>query len=205
MLCREILLRHGHTTPYVYDERSPRYAWAETVWINETSEINPSARACDAFIVGIGGDRGWIRSSISLRFLQLGLRPVDAISPAAYVAASASVGLGLQAMPHAVVSELASVGDWCILNTNSTVDHECVIGNGVHVMGGASVAGGVRIGNFSTIGTNATVLPDLTIGQNVYVGAGALVTRSVPDNVVVVGIPAQHFRDNTQSREAIVF
>jgi len=41
------------------------------------------------------------------------------------------------------------------------------------------------------IGVNATILPGVTIGENSVVAAGALVTKDVPDNTVVVGIPAK--------------
>lgn len=41
------------------------------------------------------------------------------------------------------------------------------------------------------IGNNALILPGVTIGSNVIIGAGAVVTKSVPDNVVVAGNPAK--------------
>lgn len=42
----------------------------------------------------------------------------------------------------------------------------------------------------ASIGANATILPGLTIGMNSMVGAGAVVTKDVPDNVIVIGNPA---------------
>ncbi|WP_028862369.1 WxcM-like domain-containing protein [Psychromonas aquimarina] len=42
----------------------------------------------------------------------------------------------------------------------------------------------------ASIGAGATVLPEITIGSKAIVGAGAVVTRSVPDNAIVVGNPA---------------
>lgn len=42
-----------------------------------------------------------------------------------------------------------------------------------------------------SIGANATILPGLSIGRNAMVGAGAVVTKSVPDNAIVVGNPAK--------------
>lgn len=42
----------------------------------------------------------------------------------------------------------------------------------------------------ASIGANATILPGITIGAGAMVGAGAVVTRSVPDNAIVVGNPA---------------
>ena len=49
----------------------------------------------------------------------------------------------------------------------------------------------VRIGNDVWIGGNVTILPGVTIGNNVVVAAGAVVTKDVPDNTLVGGVPAK--------------
>ncbi len=41
------------------------------------------------------------------------------------------------------------------------------------------------------IGAGVTILPGVTVGENSVVGAGAVVTKDVPDNCVVAGIPAK--------------
>ena len=41
------------------------------------------------------------------------------------------------------------------------------------------------------IGANAVILPGVTIGRHVVVAAGAVVTKDVPDNCVVGGVPAK--------------
>jgi len=40
------------------------------------------------------------------------------------------------------------------------------------------------------IGAGATILPGVTIGENAIVAAGAVVSRDVPPNTVVAGVPA---------------
>lgn len=55
----------------------------------------------------------------------------------------------------------------------------------------------------ASIGGGATILPGLSIGRNAMVGAGAVVTKSVPDNAVVVGNPARIVRYLGASDEAI--
>ncbi|RJS62371.1 sugar O-acetyltransferase [Bacillus sp. PK3_68] len=48
----------------------------------------------------------------------------------------------------------------------------------------------VVIGKNVWIGSNATILPGVTIGNNSVVAAGAVVTKDVPENTVVAGVPA---------------
>jgi acetyltransferase-like isoleucine patch superfamily enzyme len=45
------------------------------------------------------------------------------------------------------------------------------------------------------IGANATILPGVTIGENSVVAAGAVVTKNVPANTVVAGVPAKVIKE----------
>jgi len=49
----------------------------------------------------------------------------------------------------------------------------------------------VVIGDDVWIGANAVILPGVTIGRHVVVAAGAVVTKDVPDNCVIGGVPAK--------------
>ncbi|KAJ1794310.1 hypothetical protein LPJ59_004559 [Coemansia sp. RSA 2399] len=81
-----------------------------------------------------------------------------------------------------------------------------MIGPGVHIyavehhtdpklrLGGPDIARPIRIGNNVWIGGRSIILSGVTIGDNVTVGAGSVVTKDVPDNVVVVGNPARILR-----------
>jgi acetyltransferase-like isoleucine patch superfamily enzyme len=46
----------------------------------------------------------------------------------------------------------------------------------------------------ASIGSGSTILSNLVIGENAIVGAGSVVTRDVPDNVIVAGNPAKILR-----------
>ena len=48
----------------------------------------------------------------------------------------------------------------------------------------------VRIGDNCWIGAGAIILPGVEIGNGCVVAAGSVVTRDVPDNVMVAGVPA---------------
>lgn len=45
------------------------------------------------------------------------------------------------------------------------------------------------------IGAGAIILPGVTVGENAIVAAGAVVTKDVPDNTVVAGVPAKILRN----------
>lgn len=49
----------------------------------------------------------------------------------------------------------------------------------------------IVIRNNVWIGSNATILPGVTIGDNAIVAAGAVVTKDIPANTVVGGVPAK--------------
>lgn len=51
--------------------------------------------------------------------------------------------------------------------------------------------GKVKIGSWVYIGTNALIMPGVTIGDNVLIAAGSVVTRSIPNGMVVAGNPAR--------------
>lgn len=52
----------------------------------------------------------------------------------------------------------------------------------------------ILIGKNVWIGANATILPGITIGDNSVVAAGAVVTKDVPANTIVGGVPAKMIR-----------
>ena len=49
----------------------------------------------------------------------------------------------------------------------------------------------IVIGKNVWIGANATIVPGVTIGNGSIIAAGAVVTKDVPENVVVGGVPAK--------------
>ena len=51
--------------------------------------------------------------------------------------------------------------------------------------------GGVTVRALARIGANCTLLPGVVVGRNSLVGAGSVVTRHVPDDMVVAGNPAR--------------
>ena len=56
------------------------------------------------------------------------------------------------------------------------------------------VPGPIHIRKNAWIGAGATILPGITVGENAVVAAGAVVSKDVPANTVVGGIPAKQIK-----------
>lgn len=83
------------------------------------------------------------------------------------------------------------IGDYCMIGPNTlitTVGHPMTPEGRREKM---AYSKPVTIGDDVWIGGNCTILPGVTIGNNVIVAAGAVVTKDMPDNCVVAGVPAR--------------
>jgi Acetyltransferase (isoleucine patch superfamily) len=58
----------------------------------------------------------------------------------------------------------------------------------------ATISQPIVIRKGAWIGVGATVLPGVTIGENSIVAAGAVVSKDVPDNSIVGGVPAKFIK-----------
>lgn len=64
----------------------------------------------------------------------------------------------------------------------------------------ATISTPIIIKKGAWIGAGATVLGGVTVGENAVVAAGAVVSKDVPDNVVVAGIPAKIIKTISDER-----
>ncbi len=103
-------------------------------------------------------------------------------------------GQGLYVNAGCTIGAASQLGEFVFLNRGASVGHHARFGRFVSIGPGAVVAGSVTLGDGVVIGAGATVLPEVTIGKNSVVGAGAVVTKNIPANCLVLGIPAKVVR-----------
>jgi len=144
------------------------------------------------FAVGLGARSSWKRRREICRFISSrGFVAPQLIDPDASLAASVRLGFGTQVLMGSRVQHGASIGDWCIVNTATVVEHDCRIGANAHVAPGAVLCGGVTVGEGAFIGAGSVIKEGVTIGSHATVGLGAVVISHVPEGQTVVGVPAR--------------
>ena len=148
----------------------------------------PEFAAAHVFVVGIGDNAA--RRDRSLALQARGAELASVRHPAATVAPDVRVGDGTVLFAGSVVNTGSVLGDFAVVNTCASVDHDARIADGVHVGPGAVLAGSVRCDEDAFIGSGAVVLPGVCIGMRAVVGAGAVVTRDVEPEATVTGASA---------------
>lgn len=84
------------------------------------------------------------------------------------------------------------LGDGCQIGHNvvfATLNHGLAPEERV-----STIPAPIILGKNVWVGSNATILQGVTIGDNAVVGAGAVVTKDVPANTVVGGVPAKFIK-----------
>ena len=86
------------------------------------------------------------------------------------------------------------IGNNCLISQFVTIvasNHNIERGKNINVQGWGEKKTGVVIGNDVWIGANCVILPGVEIGNGCVVAAGSIVTKSIPENSIIMGAPGK--------------
>ncbi len=146
-------------------------------------------------IVGVGDN--WLRSRIAEKIKEIRpeFRFVTAIHPSAQIAKGTTLGEGTVVMAGVTVNSCCTIGRFCILNTQASLDHDSEMNDFSSIAPGVTAGGNVRIGAFSAVGIGATLIHGVEIGEHAVIGANAGVLKNIASHKVAYGTPAKVVRD----------
>lgn len=146
------------------------------------------------FFIAIGDN--WTRNLVykKLTGINTNITFANAIHPSAIISKHVKIGQGICIMPGGIINSDSQIGDFCILNTNSSLDHDCMMHNFSSLAPKVSTGGFVEIGEFSAISIGATIKDRIKIEEHVVIGAGSLVLKDCESMSIYYGNPARKIR-----------
>jgi acetyltransferase-like isoleucine patch superfamily enzyme len=139
--------------------------------------------------------------------------------PTNFIAKDADLGRNVKVWNFAYIGSQSKIGDDVVIGSLAHIDYKVKIGNNSRIEGSVYIAPlsvigrnvfvgpaavltndpyppskrliGVTIEDNAVIGARAVIKAGVRVGKNSVVAMGAVVTKDVPDNTVVVGVPAR--------------
>lgn len=160
--------------------------------IGDISDLDDLDFYCFGIAVGDNATRERTYNELQAKYENLNFPPL--VHASAIVSSFTSIGDGTVVMPKAVIGPNSKVGKFCLINTQSSIDHDCVMSDFSSLAPAAVTGGAVQIGLRSAVSIGATIKHGLKIGDDSVVGANSYLNRDLPNNQVAYGTPAKQIR-----------
>lgn len=146
-------------------------------------------------LVGVGDN--WLSYNINTKIKNIyaEFRFIKAIHPSAQIAKDITIGDGTVIMAGVTINPCSSIGRFCILNTNSSLDHDSVMDDFSSLAPHATTGGNCKIGGYSAVSIGAVLIHGIHVGEHSVIGAGSTVLNNIGSFKVALGTPAKTIRE----------
>jgi sugar O-acyltransferase (sialic acid O-acetyltransferase NeuD family) len=178
----EIALLNQYKTIDFFDDQVNKIKKFPFKVLGTLNDLKDNLKNYDVFFVAIGDNQ--IRHDKMKWLIKEKVKIVSLIHPRATISRFSSLGVGTCVMANAAVNPGTLIKEGVIINTSSSIDHDCSIENYAHISPNCSLSGSVKIGKFTHLGTGTSVHPGINIGQNVKTGISSKIYRDIIDNKI---------------------
>ena len=178
----EIALLNNYKTINFFDNRASKIKQFPFTISGTFKDLIKNINDYESFFVAIGENKLRFEMIESLREYDLNF--VNLLHPSSTVSKFSSLGVGICIMANAVVNAGTIIKEGAIINTSSSVDHDCLIEDYAHISPNSTLSGGVRIGKFTHLGSGTSVHPEINIGKNVKIGVGSKIFKDILDDTI---------------------
>jgi sugar O-acyltransferase (sialic acid O-acetyltransferase NeuD family) len=166
-------------------------------WLGNDDQLHRLAQEHPGATVAIGIGQvkgGNSRNALFEKLVGAGFVLPPIIAPTAVIARDVSIGEGSVIFDGVVIQPGCRIGKICIVNTQASLDHDCVLDDNVHIAPGAVLSGCVHVGTGSLVGVGACCKHGVRIGTSCTMGAGAVVVSDCLEPGTYLGVPARLVR-----------
>lgn len=187
-----VALSAGYTIKYFVDKNKKGLDLLRCKIIGDLTELDNINNFSFAIAVGDNASRERIHKELASVAPNLHFPPL--VHASAVISFFSEIGDGTVIMPKAVIGPNSKVGKFCFINTQASIDHDCVMFDYSSLAPAAVTGGAVTIGLRSAISIGATIKHGLIIGDDCVVGANSYLNKDLPNNQVAYGTPAKQVR-----------
>lgn len=134
------------------------------------------------------------RQALYIKLNEMGLKFPVIVSRTAIVNDDVTIEQGSMLMDGVVVNTASGIGKFVVINTNATIEHDCIIGDYCHIAPGSVISGGVEIGDNCFIGAGACIKHGIKICSQTLVGIGSVVIKDINLPGVYGGNPVRKIK-----------
>jgi sugar O-acyltransferase (sialic acid O-acetyltransferase NeuD family) len=118
-------------------------------------------------------------------------RIIGCLHESAIVGTAVKIHDTAQIMANCLLNHSSFVGENVVIHSGGIIEHDAVIEAHSYLSPRVTFCGNVRIGPRVFIGASSTIIQNISIGEGATIAAGSVVTRDVPPNSLVMGVPAR--------------
>jgi len=165
--------------------------------IGKVTDVELLRKEFDVYGIAIGIGDNTTRKKIKEEIEDVSpkLKFISVIHPSTILANDIIVPQGTIVMAGVIINADAKIGEFCVLNTNSSLGHDSTMADFSSLASGSTIGGSVSIGFCSAICLKASIIHNINIGNHTVVGAGALVLKSLGDYKQAFGVPINNIKD----------
>ena len=116
------------------------------------------------------------------------------ISKQSFISKNVVIEQGSVVMPGVIINSYSRIGQMCLINTGSIIEHDNYFKNFSSAGPGVTTSGNVIVNELSHLGTGSVVIHDIVIGKNTILGANSVAIKNLDSDSVYVGNPAKKIK-----------
>ena len=196
----ESVIANGYNIKYYFD----KYTYDKFLFgypINSNLNISKSYKTNVLIAIANNYIREKIYKELKIEYKNISFPNI--IDPSAKISNFSNIGKGNMIMSNAFIGSNTKVMNFCIVNNNVSIDHDCVLSNFSSLAPSVTTGGNVQLGLRSSVGIGAIVKNNISIGNDTVIGASSYLNINANKSSVFYGIPAKFIRKISEKDKKI--